>query len=71
MEKVSNGKAMKKYFYRENHYGIREKPGRKIPRNPQRLPQLRLLSIVKSVPELAFHCNHIGEYPNCHLRVLI
>ena len=69
LEKVQAGKAMKRHLDRGSHYGIREKPGRKITRNPQRLPQLRLLAIMKSIPELAFHSNQIGEYPNCHHRV--
>ena len=33
--------------------------------------QLRLPAIVERVSELAFSCNQIGDYPNCHHRAFI
>ena len=37
----------------------------------QECPQLRLLAIVDSYPELSIFCDHIGNHPNCHQRAFI
>ena len=57
---------------RKGHFGVREKPDvRKISRNPQGRPQLRLLTMEDRVPELAIYCNQIGDYASCHQRAVI
>lgn len=50
-------KNNEKYILVGGSLGVREKPGPwKTPRNP----------IVEKVPEMAFSCRHIGDYPHCH-----
>lgn len=55
-----------------SHCGIKGKSGaREIYRNPLGCLQLRLLALVKRMPEQTFPCNHIGKHLNSHHRLYI